>query len=332
MALKDYINAWQNAQRNIERFHGKQMPQDPDEESLFNAMIDYFNSQPYATVVTGADKTHHHNVNYAPFPPYNNMPLWGPSVTKEISDVFIIVFSRRRDIARMTHLQAKLEKANGLDRNAGSFVFKLDAGQYLMLHNRLPIHDTTGLYSDDAFSCPLYSDSIASYGVFYKDGNDYNMAYEIASLIYHSTPIIYTSKDQKENHNFATIQNLWGYFNVKYPGVPLFYLHPRHYFRELVSTIDIQTFERELYRVRVGAQVEFDIRMLKKIASIFATKGYDLRGFDAFIQGQESLYGDGPFGDRNNRDGGNEYPVEFNYEDIGGTYILINADMANNRE
>ena len=306
------------------------MPQDPDEESLFNAMIDYFNSQPYASVATGADKTHHHNVDYVPFSPYNSMPLWGPTITKEISDVFIVVFSRRRDIARMTHLQAKLEKDKGLDRNTGSFIFKLDAGQYLMLHNRLQIHDTTSLYPDDALSCPLYSDSVASYGVFYKDGNDYDMAYEIASLITHPTPITYTGKNQKENHNFATIQNLWGYFNIIYPGVPLFQLYPRHYFRELVSTIDIQTFERELYKVRVGTQVEFDIRMLKKIASLFAKKGCDLKGFDAFIHEQESYWSNGSL--NNNGDGGDRrgnQHSEFNIEEIGGTYILIDADNAN---
>ena len=320
MALKEYIN---------------RLNKDLGEVDLFQEMMGYFNSKPYASVATGAVKTHHHNVDYIPFPPYYGAPNWGQKVTKEISDVFIVVFSEKRDLARMTHLQAKLETKHGLDRTAGSFVFGLDAGQYLMLHNRLQVHDSTGFFPDNMLSCPFYSDSVASYGVFYKEGNAYNMAYEIAPLITHPAPIFYASKKQYVDHNFATIQDIWGYYNIKYSGIPFYNLYPRQYHYELVSTIDIQTFECELYNVRVGTRVDFDIQMLRKIASLFIQKGVDINGLDAFIQKMISYWNEGLLGDPNNAergDGIENMRFDFNIEEIGGTFLLINADKANNGE
>ena len=65
------------------------------------------------------------------------------------------------------------------------------------------------------------------------------------------------------------------------------------------------------------------------------------KDFGAFIQSQEDIWKEYLNMDAINRyhedggergDGGNKHPMEFNFEEIGGTYILINADMADMRE
>ena len=160
MSLQHAINNWRTRQT-------------PDEVALFCTMIDYFNSQSFASVVK-SHQTHKHTVSYTPLPPYDYQ--WaaytiGGRIQKEISDVFFVVFSSKRRIARMTHLQAKLK--TGTYQHGQNFSFKLDAGQYHMLHNRLEINDHSGKFPNDMLSFPLYSDSISSYGVFYQEPNVY---------------------------------------------------------------------------------------------------------------------------------------------------------------
>lgn len=339
-ALKNYINAWQNAPLNIARFQGKPMPQTPDEESLFNAMIDYFKSRPFAVVV-GADKTHHHNVRYKPLPPYDTS--WGPSVEKEISDVFFLVFSPLRCIARMTHLQAKLEDRK---KPGNAFSFTLDAGQYHMLHNRLEINDSKGVFPNDILSFPLYSDSVSSYGVFYLDEkNGYDMAFEIASLISYSGRKSYKSPNAALVHTFATTADLWGYCNMKEPyiSIPFWYWRRcchiclcEDCYRELLSTIQIDHFERELLNMHVGTRVEFDITTLRQLAGLFVAN-HKAATYTSFVSMMEGIVRNRGLLDEINqyhRNRKDDVPPrvdnsgEFNFENLGGTYILINADEA----
>ena len=331
MSLKKAINTWQNGQT-------------PGEVDLFDAMIGYFKSLPCAVVV-GTDRTHQHKVTYTPLPPYDTK--WAAQIEKEISDVFFMVFSPSKHIARMTHLQAKLKDKRWPERNnAHVFSFKLDAGQYHMLHNRLEINDPKGVYPNDILSSPLYSDSVSSYGVFYKDvNNDYDMAYEIASLISNPNPVPYKESGSTRVHSFATTEDLWGYTNLKHKlnQVDLSYFCPncRHCCPELLSTMQLKTFENELLKLHVGTRVDFDITTMKHLAQIFATNAKVTKDFGAFIQSQEDIWKEYLNMDAINRyhedggergDGGNKHPMEFNFEEIGGTYILINADMADMRE
>lgn len=327
MALKNAINNWQNNQT-------------PSEVDLFNAMIDYFKTQPFAVVV-GADRTHHHDVTYKPQPPYD--ALWGQSIEKEISDVFFMVFSPSKHIARMTHLQAKLEDKKKPDN---TFSFTLDAGQYHMLHNRLEINDAKGVYPPDILSFPLYSDSVSSYGVFYLDANKrYDMAFEIASLISYAGKKQYRSKDAALVHAFATTADLWGYTNLKHKlnKINLSYFCPicHHCCPELLSTVQIEMFEQELLNVHVGTRVEFDVATMRQLADIFASNQKVFTEYDAFvgemeryaqdielleeINGYHQIEGEQvpPRGDRQRK---------FNFDEVGGTYILINADMTDINE
>ena len=348
--LKNYINAWQNAPLNIARFQGKPMPQTPDEESLFNAMIDYFKSRPFAVVVSAdkthhhnVSKTHHHNVRYKPLPPYDTS--WGPSVEKEISDVFFLVFSPSRRIARMTHLQAKLEDRK---KPGNAFSFTLDAGQYHMLHNRLEINDSKGVFPNDILSFPLYSDSVSSYGVFYLDEkNEYDMAFEIASLISYSGRKSYKSPNAALVHTFATTADLWGDCNLKTSQLSAPFWHCCRFCymrfcedccRELLSTIQIDHFERELLDMHVGTRMEFDVTTLRQLAGLFVAN-HKAATYTSFVSRMEKIVQEYELLDEINqyhRNRKDDVPPrvdnsgESNSENLGGTYILINADEAEN--
>ena len=334
--LKDAINHWQAVAHKHNQARVQKNPQEPDEECLFRAFVDYFSHQHYATVVD-TSVTHKHLVSYQPIAPYT---AWPNPVRKEISDVFVVAFSIKRNLARMTHLQAKLERQNGLNTSTNNFVFELDDGQYLMLHNRLQVHDKSGDFPDDILSCPLYSDSIASYGVFYHDGTEYNMAYELAPLISYFGNTPYADKDAKDNHIFATTQNLWGYTNIKSPTIPFYYAYPWLDHCELLSSVNINTFERELLSLRVGTKVDFDIRMLQKIEAFFRKKKADLKDFDVFVSQQIKQIKDGPlfrYVEEIHDNGFDNVPPQINeYENVeeenGRVFLLINFDLINNRE
>ncbi len=324
MSLKQYINRQNKTLGEVE---------------LFDEMIGYFKNQPFATVVD-TDRTHHHLVDYTPLPPYNTH--WGNRVTKEISDVFFVVFSPIKRIARMTHLQAKLKnKILPILANKHAFSFTLDVGQYHMLHNRLPINDPKGIYPRDILSFPLYSDSVSSYGVFYLDGNSqYDMAFEIASLVSYSKNKPYKFAYSQLIHSFATANDVWGYTNIKHleamPMLP--YIHHYcdicwegccEYVPELLSTVSVDTFENELLKLHVGTRVDFDITTLQAIAQLFKDEQ-----FTSFVDEQAQWMDRWGILERieniRREQNGNEPPREnvqdINPEEMGGAYILINAD------
>lgn len=325
MSLKQYINRQNKTLGEVE---------------LFDEMIGYFKNQPFATVVQ-TDRTHHHLVDYTPLPPYNT--LWGNRVTKEISDVFFLVFSRKRKVARMTHLQAKLtSKIWPVRDNKHTFSFTLDAGQYHMLHNRLQINDLKGMYPRDILSFPLYSDSVSSYGVFYRDNNSvYDMAFEIASLVSYSKSKPYKSADSQLTHSFATANDVWGYMNIKHPQAMPILRHILHccdicweccceHMPELLSTVSVETFERELLELRVGTRVDFDIMTLQQVAQLFRGN----KAFSDFINEMARRLErrmlmeviENFRRDQNGNEPPRENVQDINPEEMGGAYILINAD------
>jgi len=242
-------------------------------------------------------------------------------------------------IARMTHLQAKYEKNRGINPQANNFVFKLDDGQFLMMHNRLPL-TRAGLFPKDIFSFPLFSDSIASYGVFYSDLNgDFNMAYEVASLILYPGVAPYTTRKSIDEHSFATTSDLWGYCNIMVPPMDIMqrichrceicWDYCCEHMPELLSTVSVETFERELLELRVGTRVDFDITTLQTIAQLFEDEQ-----FTSFVDEQAQWMDRWGILERienfRRDQNGNEPPREnvqnINPEEMGGAYILINAD------
>lgn len=340
MSLKQYINNWQQAPLNRLRPQPKRR-QLPDEESLFNAMIDYFYVKKYASRIINPRKTHgrKNQVSYTPIPPYYNVPGWGTNVSKEISDVFFMVYSPQMGIARMTHLQAKYEKNKGINPQANNFVFKLDDGQFLMMHNRLPL-TRAGLFPKDIFSFPLFSDSIASYGVFYSDLNgDFNMAYEVASLISYPGDAPYTTRKSIDEHSFATINDLLGYTNIHLQKAMNLFAHVPYCCNwcfvgcgcapELLSTVNIETFEKELLKLHVGTRVDFDITTLQKIAQLFKDEQ-----FTSFVDERAQWMDRWGIIERienirreqNGKEPPRENVQDINPEEMGGAYILINAD------
>ena len=250
-----------------------------DEVSLFMAMIAYFRNN-YASVVV--EKTHGHRVNYDAINPYAN---WG-SVQKEISDVCFIVFSRMKDIARITHLQAKWRSTPFDSASIARFEFELDAGQYHMLSNRLPVYGSK-IYPVDMLSYPLYSDSIASYGVFYPNAsNEIEMAFELASLLSNTSDALFAHKGEKRDFQFATLDTNYGYVNkylaildrqvpewIKDKICRFYCVHRYESFYELLTTLDTQTFEDELLDLHVGTRLDINPEHLEKLCSALTAKG-----------------------------------------------------------
>ena len=277
MSLKQVLNSWQVAPLNKRRVQPKNRKL-PDEESFFNAFIDYFNGQLYSKVY--ARKTHGYRIKFVPSLFYQQ--LWNFStVKKEISDVFVIAFSLQKHMIRMTHLQAKYLREAHISTKP--FTFELDTGQFYMLSNRLEILDNKGLYPPTILSHPLLSDSIASYGVFYSDANgDMDMAFELASLIKPIDLEPYPAATCSKEHVFATTTDLLGYLNHKgvqpcwscpvtqqCPTCPQPHACCNSYCYELLSTLSIDKFEQELYDMHVGTRVDLYLPIIRWLSGIF---------------------------------------------------------------
>lgn len=330
MSLKDALN---NPQINR------------DEVSLFEEMVKYFRGNYSSAVI---DQTHKHSVSFNAVKPYEN---WG-TVTKEISDVFFIVFSEKRRIARMTHLQAKFKKGQYNRTQIPQFKFYLDAGQYHLLSNRLPICDPQNIYPWDILSFPLYSDSVASYGVFYFNlYNQIEMAYEISSLLSSGSRKPFTKKDDKPLYQFASLETNYGYLNKnqsllsqKLPQefkdwMCYYNCVIRHGFSyELLSTLDTNTFEQELINLHVGTRFEFNSDHLAHLCAFFEAqqKSNNVVGkFRWFTNA--TLRNNDNFPDEwyeQMRNLNNNYPplaerTLGNQEGEEGVYILIDADGIN---
>ncbi len=330
MSLKDALN---NPQINR------------DEVSLFEEMVKYFRGNYSAAVI---DQTHKHSVSFNAVKPYEN---WG-TVTKEISDVFFIVFSEKRRIARMTHLQAKFRKGQYNRTRIPQFKFHLDAGQYHLLSNRLSISDPLEVYPWDILSFPLYSDSVASYGVFYSNAyNQIEMAYEISSLLSSGSRKLFTKKDDKPLYQFATLDSKYGYVNKNLSMLNqtlsnefkdwmcYYYCVIRNgVCYELLSTLDTNTFEHELMKLHVGTRFEFNSNHLSHLCAFFEAQQKSNN-----VVGKFRLFTNAMLRNNDNfpdewyeqmRYLNNNYPpfterTLGNQEGKEGVYVLIDADGIN---
>ena len=224
---------------------------------LFRAMMDYFRYYPgHYTAVIGAEETHQHYVC-----PLNQKP------SCEVSDVLFVIFSRRRDIIRMTHLQAKRKKDVVLPiQQYPKFEFELDPRQYELLHNRLWFTNRgRSQYPEETFSHYDFSDSIASYGVFYIDNNnEKQFAYEVAPIV----------DKYKKKGTFSFVNDEWRYLNSRWMQGYLTFDQWWHVYSmndccapdgELISTLDTRCFESELFRCHVGSRIKRNDRVGEEI-------------------------------------------------------------------
>ena len=250
-----------------------------DEISLFMEMVNYFRSN-YSSVVV--EKTHGHKVNYYAIDPYAH---WG-IVQKEISDVCFIVFSRMKGIARMTHLQAKWRSTSFDPSSIGRFKFVLDSGQYHMLSNRLRVYGSK-IYPEDILSFPLYSDSIASYGVFYPNANnEIEMGFELASLLSNANENLFAASTCGHEYQFASLATNFGYVNknlamltqqvpdwLKNKICRFYCVHRYESFYELLTTLDTQLFEEELLNLHLGTRLDINPYHLARLCSVLTARG-----------------------------------------------------------
>ena len=250
-----------------------------DEISLFMEMINYFRSN-YSSIVV--EKTHGHKVYYDAIDPY---AYWG-TVKKEISDVCFIIFSRMKGIARMTHLQAKWRSTPFDPTSIARFKFVLDSGQYHMLSNRLRVYGSK-IYPEDILSFPLYSDSVASYGVFYPNvNNEIEMGFELASLLSNATDNLFAASTCGYEYQFASLDTNYGYVNknlamltrqvpdwLKNRICRFYCVHRYESFYELLTTLDTQLFEDELLNLHIGTRLDINPYHLAHLCGVLTARG-----------------------------------------------------------
>lgn len=288
------------------------------EVQLFCAMMDYFWFHPaqFAAIIS-TEETHHHYVYPQNIPGYC-----------EISDVLFIVFSRRNNLLRMTHMQAKRKKITDVMplsiSRITNFEFPIDAIQYSLLNGRLPFTNRgQSQYPIATFCHPEFSDSIASYGVFYLTPNNmWHLAYEVA-------PIVRRNGGKGE---FCTTKNIYDYLNslwmYKYQHQGewvLDYTNQQPYpTDELVSTLDTVVFEHELINCHVGSKIKRgDIVGEEIIAYISRLFGYI---YNDLSQHQQSIVGSFREYVKGEHNEQRDIPIDENL--FPGSIVLIDADKS----
>ena len=222
------------------------------EVDYFRAMLYYLNNSPHCHLI----ETHQHSVG-----------IQNTTAQCEISDLLLIAYSPRRAAMKINFLQAKLAKfgdnKQGLIRAANReefFKFHMDGTQYRLLKD-CPIiaPKSTGLPAN--ILSDACSDSITSYGVFYKKGQDIEMAYEITQLLkpHNMSKIAIDSGDRI--CYFDTTQPKYG-VTFRQPvcccrRIPLWhecYLRRTRQL-DLVSTLHSDSFEKALMKFQIGSLI-----------------------------------------------------------------------------
>ena len=208
----------------------------PIEVNLFRAMLAYFDNQPYSEVT----EVHQHYVEY-----FNKAKN---KIRCEIADLLVISFSESRCTMRASFIQAKREVVPQV-RN--KFRFHLAANQYQLLYN-CPIIDPKGTGLPANIFSDACSDAISSYGVFYREGKDFDFAYEITSMLNPSEPLKQTGT---MICCFSTLQNEFGQAcrvkglkQLHYDNAPWCYCN-----EALLSSLKADVFEWSLSRGKTGS-------------------------------------------------------------------------------
>lgn len=257
------------------------------EVDYFRAVLFYLANKPQCHLY----ETHQHPV-----------AIPNTNIQCEISDLVLVSYSPKRLALKVNFLQAKLAKFSdnkqGLIKEKGeSFLkFHMDGTQYRLLKdcpNIKPLN--TGLPPN--ILSDACTDSITSYGVFYKNGQSIEMAYEITQLLkpYNLSKIHLDSGDRV--CFFDTIQLKYGIFprtichGWRYR--PLWDECFRHYLRhpDLVSSINSNEFESALLNFQVGSPIcgQLAIEFVNAIISRWNKNG-EVADFERFAQESMPLW------------------------------------------
>lgn len=316
MSLKIALNNWSAAPSNANRLVHKRNKL-PDEESFFNAMMDYFNLRPFAVAIH-AEKTHQGYVL-----PGNTKPKC------EISDVFFVVYSRRHHVIRMTHMEVK--KKSGIVNlplnSVSSFKHPLHWRQHQLLNGRMKFANFGNSHSPiNTFCNPLFSDSIASYGVLYLDSNnEWNIAYEVASLI---------KQLGRKKGEYTLLP-----YNRRYINIYSNLFIPPHSWRqiystgdnclpfggELIYTLDTDDFERGLCMCHVGSHLFLEDQTSNELLA-YVKDAFDANRANISPEKQNLI------ADFSNYIGEERFDLQearVARNAHRGTIVLINADIAN---
>jgi hypothetical protein len=165
--------------------------------------------------------------------------------TREISDLWIVVFSPLRGKARMTFLQAK--KHTGI-LNQYHRVFSGDYYQYELLSQRSVLTRVIGQRFNFpqeilSFSC---CSSIGSYGVFFNDNNKIDLAYSSAAYLKTNSVLPTTYRQFPIDLEIPFLTN-------KHPIVS----PSCNVCTELISCFDIDTFTQSLLALEIGGELTY---------------------------------------------------------------------------
>ena len=217
------------------------------EETIFRNMSQVL-SQNYHVHFIGT--THNQKVKF-------HSTQIGGTATREISDLWIIAFSPKKMLARMTFLQAKKNKE---DLHTLPSTFKGEYFQFELLSKRPILKQVIGKkfnFPPDILSFACCS-SIGSFGVFYLDNNgDIDMAYCSAKFL---KPINQPPKNYKQS-----------IINLQIPRMP--YLRKcgnRRYCDELVRCTSINRFTQNLLSLKIGAEFLYQSNISGFVASTLA--------------------------------------------------------------
>lgn len=167
------------------------------EIGLFRALINSFEALKMVSsnVVVTSNEVHQQYCYFDVDPTFYVGGLY--DVKREIGDVVIIAYSPTRQISKITFVQCKHDQ-NIIKSSFKSF--KGDIFQYYLMVNRPYIKRTKNpilTNTKDLFQHALIP-SITSYGVFYHNGSNYDMAYLNSKYLnQHGTPFGHKASPQR---------------------------------------------------------------------------------------------------------------------------------------
>lgn len=308
------------------------------EVDYFRAMLYYLNNNPHSHLI----ETHKHLVGRL-----------NKTIQCEISDLLLITYSPKRSAMKINFLQAKLAKfgdsKQGLIRTTNGeefFKFHMDGTQYRLLKD-CPIIDSKSTGLPPNILSNACSDSITSYGVFYKKNRNVEMAYEITQLLKpHNISKISINSGDRICY-FDTIQPKYG-ITIRQPFCgwwldPFLYdYHLRRATRlDLVSSLHSNLFEKALLNFQIGSPLcgQLAIEFVNAIISRWNKNG-EVADFERFAQESMPLWEEQEqirrrHLERENRDGEDGYRERLRFDErvtSAAKYILfINVDAEQDR-
>ena len=218
------------------------------EIKLFREMQLYLSSKYICTFIA---ETHQQYVSFL-------SPSTKCNIKRELSDLWIIVYSPRNKKAKMTFLQAKFEKNKTPIRIP--FNFKGDYFQYDLLSKRPQIKSLGKIKFPNTILSNALLDSVGSFGIFYFDyKNRLDFAYSTASDI-----------SFKKKANCKTKSRQLYFKSIGYNSTDIRLNKKAEV--ELRSTLNADCFEFGLLNLLVGTPFENDKYTIFFLQNLFKNR------------------------------------------------------------